>query len=60
MTIFIKTRFKISDEQTNFDMYSLAANITEYYITPKLVLQGFIITIFMMIRQLFHVKKNSS
>ncbi len=29
MTTFIKTKFKISDDQTNIDKYRLAANITE-------------------------------
>ncbi len=28
MTTFIKTKFKISDDQTNIDKYRLAANIT--------------------------------
>ena len=32
MTTFIKTKFKISDVQTNIDKYRLAANITEYHI----------------------------
>ena len=27
MTTFIKTKFKISDDQTNIDKYRLAANI---------------------------------
>ncbi len=31
MTTFIKTKFKISDDQTNIDKYRLAANITEYH-----------------------------
>ncbi len=30
MTTFIKTKLKISDDQTNIDKYRLAANITEY------------------------------
>ncbi len=38
MTTFIKTKFKISDDQTNIDKYRLAANITEYHIIPKLIL----------------------
>ena len=37
MTTFIKTKFKISDEQTNIDKYRLAANITEYHIISKLI-----------------------
>ena len=32
MTTFIKTKFNISDDQTNIDKYRLAANITEYHI----------------------------
>ena len=32
MTTFIKTKVKISDDQTNIDKYRLAANITEYHI----------------------------
>ena len=39
MTTFIKTKFKISDDQTNIDKYRLAANITEYHIILKLILQ---------------------
>ena len=42
----IKTRFKISDDQTNIDKYRLAANITEYHIILKLILQRIIITNF--------------
>ncbi len=30
MTTFIKTKFNISDDQTNIAKYKLAANITEY------------------------------
>ena len=58
MTTSIKTKFKISDDQTNIDKYRLyiAANITEYHIISKLILQRIIIPKFMMIRQLFHVK----
>ncbi len=29
MTIFLKTKFKISDDQTNIDKYRVAATITE-------------------------------
>ena len=43
MTTFIKTKFKISDNQTNIDKYRLAANITEYHIISKLILQRIII-----------------
>ena len=56
MTTLLKNKVKISDDQTNIDKYRLAANITEYHITSKLILQQKIITKFMMIRQLFHVK----
>ena len=56
MTKFIKTKFKISDDQTNIDKNRLAAIITEYHIISKLISQRIIIPEFMMIRQLFHVK----
>ena len=46
MTTFIKTKFNISDDQTNIDKYRLAANITEYHIISKLILQRIIITNF--------------
>ena len=46
MTTFIKTKFKISDGQTNIDKYRLAAKITEYHIISKLILQRIIITNF--------------
>ena len=36
MTTFIKTNFKIFNDQTNIDNYRLAANITEYHILSKL------------------------
>ena len=35
MTTFIKTKFKISDDQTNIDKYRFIANITEYHIISK-------------------------
>ena len=35
MTTFIKTKFKISEDQTNIDKYRLAANITEYHNISK-------------------------
>ncbi len=38
MTTFIKTKFKISDDQSNIDKYRLPANITEYHIISKLIL----------------------
>ena len=56
MKTFIKTKFKISDDQTNINKYRLAANITEYHIISKLIFKRIIIPKFMMIRQLFHVK----
>ncbi len=43
MTIFIKMKFTILDKQTNIDKYRLAANITEYHIMSKLILQLIII-----------------
>ena len=46
MTTLIKTNFKISDDQTNIDKYRLAANIKEYHITSKLILQQIIISNF--------------
>ncbi len=45
MITFIKTNFKITDDQTNIDKYRLAANIIEYH-TSKLILQRIIITNF--------------
>ncbi len=42
MTTFIKTKFKISVDQTNINKYRLAANITEYHIISKLILQRII------------------
>ena len=47
MTTFIKTKFNISDDQTNIDKYRVAANITEYQNNLQK---------FMEKRQLFHVK----
>ena len=44
MTTFIKKKFKIPDDQTNIDKYRLAANITEYHIISKLILQQITIT----------------
>ena len=43
MTTFIKTKFKISDDQTNIDKYRSAANITLYHIISKLILQRIIV-----------------
>ena len=46
MTTFIKTKLKKSDDQTNIDKHRLAANITEYHILSKLILQRIFITNF--------------
>ena len=56
MTTFIKMKFKVSDDRTNIYKYRLAANITEYHIISKLILQRIIIPKFMMTKKLFHVK----
>ena len=45
MITFIKTKFNILDDQTN-NKYRLAANIIEYYMISKLILQRIIITNF--------------
>ena len=42
----LKKTFKICDDQMITDEYRLAANITEYYIISKLILQRIIITNF--------------
>ncbi len=55
MTTFIKTKFNISDAQTNIDKYRLAANITEYHIILKLNLKRIIITNF-VVNEPFEVK----
>ncbi len=57
MTTFIKTKFKISDDKMFIDDNRLAANIVQYHIVSKLFFLGIIILKFMMIRQLFNVKK---
>ena len=44
ITTIIKTKFKILDDQTNIETYRLAANIKEYDIISKLILQRIIIT----------------
>ena len=46
MATFIKTKFNISDDQTYIENYRVAANITEYPIISKLILQRIIITNF--------------
>ena len=46
MTTFIKSKFKISDDQTNIEKYKLTANITEYNFILKLILKRIIITNF--------------
>ena len=48
MATFIKTKFNISDDQTNMVKYRLAANITEYHTISKLILQRIIITNFVV------------
>ncbi len=45
MTTFIKTKFKISDDQMNIDKYRLAANITEYHIISKIINESLLQTI---------------
>ncbi len=50
MIAFIKTKLKISDDQTNIDNYNLAADITEYHIILKLILQRIIIIKFVVQR----------
>ena len=37
MTTFIKTMFKISDDQTNIDKSRLSAKLTVYHIISKLI-----------------------
>ena len=36
MATFIKTKFRVSDDQTNIDKYRLAANFTAYHIKVNL------------------------
>ena len=50
MTTFRKAKLKKLDDQTNFDKYRLAANITEYHIISKLILQRIIIKNFVVQR----------
>ena len=57
MTTFIKTKFKISDDQTNIDKYRLSANITEYHIISKLILQQ--ITISNFCGPVSHLRKST-
>ena len=54
MTVFIKTKLKKSDNQTNIDKYRVAENITEYLIISKLIFLKIIIIEFK--GQLFHAK----
>ncbi len=60
MTTFIKTKFKISDDKTNIDKYRLAANITEYHIISKLILQRIMIHFYKLLwfRDSFEVNFN--
>ncbi len=46
MTTFIKAKLNKADDQTNIDNYRVDANITEYRIISKLVLQRIIISKF--------------
>ena len=57
MRTFIKTKFNISDDQTNIDKYRLAANITEYHIISKLILQQLLLQI-LWPSESFEVKYN--
>ncbi len=57
MTIFIKTKFKKSYDQTNIDKYRVAANITDYHIISKLIFLKLIIPKFLKKRRLFHVTR---
>ncbi len=50
MTTFIKTKFKISNDQTNIDKYRAAANITEFRIISRLIFLRIIIPKFMNIK----------
>ena len=59
MTTFTKNVFKISDDQTNIDKYRFAANITEYHIISKLILQRISIPKFMIIRKIISCKNVS-
>ena len=43
MITFIKTKFNEKDGQTNIDKHRVLANITEYHIISKLILQRIII-----------------
>ena len=56
MTTFIKNELQKSDDQTNIYKLREAANITEYNIISKLIFLRIIISKFMKIMQLFHVK----
>ncbi len=38
MTTFIKAKLKKSDDQTKFDKYRVAGNITVYHIISKLII----------------------
>ena len=49
-------KFNKSDYRTNIDKFRVDANITEYHIISKIIFRRIIITKFMIIRQLFHVK----
>ena len=53
MTILIKAKLMILDDQTNIEKCRVAA---EYHIISKLIFPRIIITKFMMIGELFHIK----
>ncbi len=57
MTTFIKAKLKKSEDQTNIVKYRVAPNITKYQIKSNLIFRRNIIPKFMMLRQLFHIKK---
>ncbi len=56
MTTFTKVQFKKSEKQMNIDKYSVAANIKEYHIISKVIILRIVISKFIMVMQLFHVK----
>ena len=59
MTTLIKTKLKKSDDQTNMDKYRVAANITKYHVISKSIFLRIIITNFIKLRQLFHLKMST-
>ncbi len=57
MITLIKAKLKKSDDQTNVEKYRVDANVTEYHIISKIISKRIIIPKFMIMRQLFHLKK---